>query len=134
MKIHIYSMFSVHRCCQQMSAVPEKRHARLELPMWNRLSTWPRLSGVKRAAVPAWHINLYGQVTPERWSQALPSHRAPSLQDSSTFFLLVFLHTFHEIMTQKCFPTGFTLDKRRDWQGFQTCFTLFLNSPVWHFK
>lgn len=110
MKIHIYSrqnVQSVHDCCQQMCTVPEKWHARLELSLWNWLSSWPKLSGVKQAAVPLWHINLYGQLTLEHWSQALSSHRALSLSlvDSSTLYVLFFCTPLWNYDPEK-FPTG----------------------------
>lgn len=112
-----------------MCTVPEKRHARLEPSMWNQLSGWSRLSGVKRAAVPLWHINLYGQLTLQCRSQAPPSSpplpTERRLRLSGIPPLCTFCFSVHEIMTQKSFPLGFSLDKRRDWKRFKICSTLF---------
>lgn len=81
-----------------------KQQARLEISMWNwKLSGWPRLSGLERAAVPLWHINLYGELTVQHQSQAPSIHRAPSpsLWDSAAFVRFVFLHTFMKLWPRK---------------------------------
>lgn len=65
MCVCVYSrqMYSEQRGCQQACAVPERQHARAQPSMWKRPGGRPRLSGVKLAAVPLWHANLYGQLT-----------------------------------------------------------------------
>lgn len=84
--------------------------ARVEISMWNWLSGWPRLSGLERAAVPLWHINLYGQLTAQRRSQALSSHTAPSPWDSAAWHVLFFCTPSWNYDPEKC-PTGI-----RSWQ------------------
>lgn len=94
-------------CALLMSAnfySARKRKARLEISMWNwKLSGWPRLSGLERAAVPLWHINLYGELTVQHRSQAPSTHRAPSLSPwvFRCFVRFVFLHTFMKLWPRK---------------------------------
>lgn len=75
----------------------------------------------KASHIPLWHINLYGQLTPECWSRApLPAELC--LSPSGILLLCLFCFSVHlnEIMTQKGFPPASSLDKH-DWQGFQIC-------------
>lgn len=88
--IFILQNTHVLQCCCQIS---QKLHARLARSTWNQLLWWDRPCGVKWAVIPLWHINLYGQLTLERWSGA------PQKVDSAWFQFspLSFLHTLMKL-------------------------------------